>query len=172
MDIRDYPGRRIQVLHPGTKWASNSCFGCDCCTNTGYSYICNRTGEKLEGYDSLEDKRRNINFLPKNILDGVGEKCPLIQVIPSRMTKIRLNVTLKYLESFIERKIFHGWVEIDDNHLILTMGWYDDGYESNRDYVSEDFNDVIDDVQRRFNVVVEEIDEDECYKANIFLKEE
>ena len=73
-------------------YSDNNCIGCNHKHDTGYSYICQKTGEKLEGYDSMEEKLNNdnINFLPKHMGIGVGFKCPLPRVM-GKYTHIDLS---------------------------------------------------------------------------------
>ena len=64
-------------------YSDTNCIGCEYKHDTGYSYICKKTNEKLEGYNSMEEKLNNdnTNFLPKHMGRGVGFKCPLPKVM-------------------------------------------------------------------------------------------
>lgn len=171
IDLFDFPGKKITVIHPGDKFTSSNCLGCEHLKDTGYSWICTATNEKLEGYNSMEEKMNNINthFLHKHMGIGVGFKCPCTQVIKSKMTKIKLLVSLEYLKDFIDNRTFDLWTEIDEekNRLIVTANWYDDGYESNKDYVLDRLFSIQQDIENRFLVKTEEIDDDDCYIINI-----
>lgn len=143
------------------------CYSCSHCKNTGYSYICEKTGEKLEGFDTAEDKEnKNLEtLLYRNILVGVGNKCPLTTINEKAMTKIKYDVSLEHIAEFVEEKTYDGVrADIDDedeNKLVLTVFIYDDGYETNRDYKLDELSAIVRKVEDKFNVVVEDGEDDD-----------
>ncbi len=139
------------------------CFGCPHCNDTGFSYICELTGEKLEGFDSLDDKiNKNFDTLfRRNILVGVGNNCPLTTINKKALTEIKLKVSLEEIAQFIEDNSFDVKAEIDDedeNKLDVRVFFFDDGYESNEDFMVEELFAIVRKVERKFDVVVEDGD--------------
>ena len=148
------------------------CFGCPHCNDTGFSYICGLTGEKLEGFDSMEDKRnKNLETLfRRNILVGVGNSCPLATINKDAMTKIKFTVSLEEIAEFVEDETYNGVkanIDEDENKLILSVFIYDDGYENDRDYKLDELSDIVSEVEDKFNVVVDEGEDDDDYSSVI-----
>ena len=148
------------------------CHFCAFCKDTGYSYICTKTGEKLEGFDSQEDKDNNnlTTLLYRNILVGVGHNCPLTTIHKDRMTKIKHTVSLEYIAEFVEDETYNGVkanIDEDENKLILSVFIYDDGYENDRDYKLDELSDIVSKVEDKFNVVVEDGEDDDDYSSVI-----
>ena len=81
MNLLEHKGLEIEVLM-NQAYTSTDCLGCEHLHNTGYSYICTETGEKLEGYDSMKDMKtkNHETYLPKHMGIGVGFQCPLPKV--------------------------------------------------------------------------------------------
>lgn len=147
------------------------CFGCPHCNDTGFSYICGLTGEKLEGFDSMEDKRnKNLETLfRRNILVGVGNSCPLATINKDAMTKIKFTVSLEEIAEFVEAEscFVRAEVDEDEDQLELVVSIYDDGYENNRDFMFDELSDMVDTIEDKFNVVVEDGDDEDSYLTMI-----
>lgn len=139
------------------------CYGCDHCEDTGYSWVCCKTGEKLEGFDTAEDKRENNleTFLKRNIMVGVGHKCPLC-VVTDAKTKIRFDVPLTHIRDFVERKTSYVYIDDDDmdeNKLIIGVQWIEGGYpddDAHRDWVQDELSRIVDKIEDKYNVKIAE----------------
>lgn len=83
-------GNKIEVLRD--ELICRNCLGCSALKDTGFSYLCDRTGEKLEGFNTMEEKVNKdlTNFLPKHMGIGVGFECPLPRVV-GKFTEIDLE---------------------------------------------------------------------------------
>lgn len=81
-NLMEHKGLEIIVFKP-EGFKDNNCLGCKHLEDTGFSWICTKTGEKLEGFNSKEDmKKKNFDsFLPKHMGIGVGFNCPLPRVV-------------------------------------------------------------------------------------------
>lgn len=146
------------------------CYHCDHCKNTGFSWVCGLTGEKLEGFDTKEDKINNNkeNFLCRNILVGVGHKCPLT-IITEERTNIKFIPTIDELVDFIDELDVCGNIIIDDDEddelrvsvQWINSGWEDDNYH--REFVLDELNRIITKVEKKFTIKTEEGRcDDEC----------
>ena len=80
INLMEHKGQQIQIFH---NFDDHNCLCCPHLKNTGFSFICKKTNEKLEGFDTKEDqKNKNMaTFLPKHMGIGVGFKCPLPKVV-------------------------------------------------------------------------------------------
>lgn len=135
----------------------SGCFHCTHCIDTGHSFICNLTNEKLEGFTTEKDKKENnVNeLLQRNILIGVGNNCPLPVIHEKKLSKIKHNVSLEEIEKFINSNESEMITSIEDKGLIVTAHFFNDGFESNEEFMSELLSDVIDKVEDRFNCNIE-----------------
>lgn len=88
MNLMEHKGLEVEVFC-NNSFRNSNCLGCNNLTDTGFSYICDLTGEKLEGFDSMKDKLNDNmeSFLPKHMGIGVGFQCPLPRVV-GKMTHI------------------------------------------------------------------------------------
>lgn len=135
----------------------DGCYSCDCCENTGYSWICCKTGEKLEGFDSQEDKRNDNKerFLRRNIMIGVGHKCPLCTVTDKR-TEIKFDADLRTIAEFVRDETSDVYINedgIDQGKLVIGVTWIEGGWEDDdvhRDWVQEELSEVVEAIEEKF----------------------
>lgn len=150
------------------------CFGCRNCIDTGYSWVCEATDEKLEGFDSMEDKinKNKETFLSKNILIGVGCKCPLT-VVTDKKTPIKYTVPLTKIAEFVDDETLYVYSnddDIDEGKLIIGVQWIEGGYpddDAHRDWVQDELSEVVRKIEKKFNVKVEDGDCDLEYEEVI-----
>lgn len=154
----------------------DGCFGCRFCQDTGFSWICEKTQEKLEGYDSMTDKisRNNENFLNRNIMVTIGDKCPFCVVTKLR-TPIKFNVSLETIAEFVDNETCDVYIDtddIEDGKLRIGVCWFEGGYpddDIHRDYVLDELYEVERKIARKFNCKMEEIDDYEREEIIITL---
>lgn len=136
------------------------CFGCEYCNDTGYSWVCTKTDEKLEGFDTMEDKRNKNKetFLDVNIMVTLGKRCPFPVVKKESMTKIRYDVDLTYIAKFVEDETCYVIVnddDIDENELRISVQWIEGGYaddDAHRDWVLKELSEITNEIENKFNV--------------------
>ena len=141
------------------------CFGCRNCIDTGYSWVCERTGEKLEGFDTATDKKENNkeNFLDVNIMITIGKKCTLCEIKENK-TPIRYDVPLERIAEFVDDEtlyVFTNDDDIDEGKLIIGVQWIEGGYpddDAHRDWVQRELSDITRKIERKFNVKIEDGD--------------
>ena len=141
------------------------CFGCENCFDTGYSWVCEATNEKLEGFDTMEDKNNNNKetFLSKNIIIGVGCKCPLTTV-SDKKTEIKYTVPLSEIAEFVDNETLYVYINddnIDEEKLVIGVQWVEGGYsddDCHRDFVQDELSEVTEMIEDKFNVKVEDGD--------------
>ena len=134
------------------------CYGCDHCQDTGYSWVCSRTGEKLEGFDTMKDKVINNRdaFYSRNILVGVGHKCPLC-VVCNAKTPVKFDVDLEAIAKFVKDETCDVWVyedDIDEGELAIGVSWFEGGYpddEAHKRWVLDELSEIRDKIEKKFN---------------------
>lgn len=141
----------------------DGCYGCDHCKDTGYSWVCTLTDEKLEGFDSEEDKRNNnkSNFLDVNVMVTLGKKCPF-PVIKKDITKVRYDVDIETIKKFVDDETLYVYCkEINEHQLIVGVRWIEGGYhddDCHRDWVQNELSEVTEMIENKFNVKIEDGD--------------